>query len=107
MESSRKATPPSRIVIEATKNGGHVVEHHFDNTGRGESYRPSEKHAFGDHASMIAHVQRHTAGMAGLPEDDRAVGIQEGNEGGERRTGVGRPITRQAPNQRSYGAGVD
>jgi len=94
MEASRKATRPSRVTIETAKNGGHIVEHYFDNSGAGESYRQNERHVFSDHASMIAHVHKHTM-----------TDMHEGNVTAP--TGVGRPATAKAPGPRTFGAGVD
>lgn len=89
--NGRKPSHPSRITIEPTKNGGHIVEHHYDNSLAGESYRQPEKHAFGSHKAMMGHLRKHTS----LPA------------GGENPAGVGRRYTGKHPGPRTYGAGVD
>lgn len=45
-----------RVTIEAAKNGGHTVEHHFDHSDG--PYREPEQHVFGkgEHEKMLAHV---------------------------------------------------
>lgn len=91
--NGRKASHPSRITIERTHNGGHIVEHYYDNSMAGESYRQPEKHAFGNHAAMVAHVRKHTS----LPSSG----------GTATPAGVGRKMTGKAPGPRTYGAGVD
>ena len=61
----RKKALPNRISIEPVKGdehgrgGGHVVEHSFDNSGTGESYRLPEKHLFTSHKDMMAHLKDH------------------------------------------------
>lgn len=53
-----------RVSIEAAKNGGHTVEHHFEHTDG--PYREPEQHVFGkgEHEKMLAHV----ANALKLPE---------------------------------------
>ena len=58
MDGHRKAKPPSEISIKRAVNGGFIVRHSFDNYGAGESYMPSQEHAFSDHASALRHVQK-------------------------------------------------
>lgn len=60
--AGRQKASPSQLKIQPAKNGGFVVEHSFDNADRGESYRPSETHAFSSHKEMIAHVIKHAGG---------------------------------------------
>jgi hypothetical protein len=64
MVGSRRKPKVSRMSIETTENGGYVVEHHYDNSGSGESYMPSKKHAFGNHSAMMGHVDRTLGGIS-------------------------------------------
>lgn len=111
MESSRKKDTPSEVTIRHAKNGGYIVRHSFDNMGRGESYRPSEEHAFTSHQELMAHVHTHTAlgknegasEGAGTPNLKGKLAA----EGTHKPAGIGRAMTGKAPGPRSHGAGVD
>jgi len=110
----RKAARPARITIEPTQNGGHIVEHSFDNSGSGESYRMPEKHAFGNHAALMTHLRKHTAPAGANPEIETDPADKDKTPAGvghpmreKRPTGAGRAMTGKAPGPRTYGAGVD
>lgn len=105
----RKASRPARITIEATKNGGHIVEHSFDNSMSGESYRMPEKHAFSNHAALIAHVRKHTTPREGsLAEEKRDMTENTvTGKGASNPAGAGRKMTGKAPGPRTFGAGAD
>jgi hypothetical protein len=62
--SMRSDKTVRRISIESARNGGHIVEHHFNNSDG--PYREPEQHVFskGDHEKMLAHV----ANTLKLPE---------------------------------------
>jgi hypothetical protein len=84
------------VTIRKAKNGGFIVRHSYDNMGKGESYRPSEEHAFTSHADMMGHVAKHLGAAA--PPAER---------GGANPAGVGSKPTKQAPGPHSKGAGMD
>lgn len=96
MDSGRKGKAPSEVTIRRAKNGGHIVRHSFDNMGAGESYRPSEEHAFSDHKSMMAHVHKHTSGSDKAPD-----------AGETKPTGVAGKPKAAPPTKKTFGAGVD
>lgn len=78
-KAREKRTPKKlrRVSIEASKNGGHTVEHHFEHSGG--PYHEPETHVFGkgEHEKMLAHV----ANALKLPEPAAESG-GEGEDGG-------------------------
>lgn len=48
-----------RLEVKPAKNGGHVVEHHFDNSGSGVFYHRPDVHAFGSGPEVIHHLMDH------------------------------------------------
>ena len=132
--AGRKKEHPQRISIEQVQDGdtegrkgGHIVEHHFDNMGRGESYRPPEKHVFTSHSALMNHLHLATGGSASTaPEVDEVKkeptpkdakkdagasagkpGKSKGIEADEPSIEVGKKNAKPSPNVRTYGAGVD
>lgn len=53
-----KNKPLKAIHIERAANGGHIVEHRFDNSGGGP-YKDAEQHVFSTGKEMLAHVAKH------------------------------------------------
>jgi hypothetical protein len=119
MDSSRKAQAPNEVSIKkATK--GFIVRHSYDNASAGMSYRPSDEHGFTTHKEAMAHVHKTTKAWAG-DDDADDLGKDQGAEEGTGKTpavrkspdkeakptGVAGKAKAKAPNQRTYGAGVD
>lgn len=46
------------IRIRPAKNGGHMVEHHYQNQGMGPYHEP-DVYAFGDGPEVVAHLNDH------------------------------------------------
>lgn len=57
-EKALKNKPLKAIHIERAANGGHIVEHRFDNGGPGP-YKEPEQHVFSNGKEMVAHVAKH------------------------------------------------
>lgn len=101
--SGRKPTMPSEIRITPSFNGGFTVNHHYDNSGAGESYQPPKAHVFTSHAALMSHLKTATGGGRGTAEetgevDGAAPGGQQPSKGVH---GAG------APGPKSAGAGMD
>lgn len=95
MEAGRKGKVPESITIKRAANKGYIVRHGYNNFGAGESYRPDEEHAFGDHKGMMAHVHKHTSGDKAPDAGEKAP------------TGVAHKAKAAPPTARSKGAGLD
>jgi hypothetical protein len=110
MTGSRKKNKVSRMSIETTENGGYVVEHHYDNSGAGESYMPSKKHAFGNHAAMMQHVDKTLGGIANavgkpVPHNQPYHGQTMGKGWGGQKAAPSRAAGKRA--SMKHGRGVD
>ena len=121
----RKRRTPDEVHVKKAANGGFIVRHTFDNIGAGESYMPPKEHAFGSHREMMDHVFKHTGGKGersigkdegaeegtGEPKADgdepKATGAKTQTRGGQVSKADGQGKGGRAPNQRTYGAGVD
>ena len=88
--SGRKAATPSEITIKPSMNHGFIVQHRFDNSMSGPSYRSPEEHVFKDHKSMIVHITKHTGGGVETKADEKAEQTKT-----------------KAPGPKTKGAGVD
>jgi hypothetical protein len=60
----------SHLQVSQAENGGHIVEHHFDNSGPGEGYHEAEQHVFGkgEGGKVLAHIGKHM-GISGAAEE--------------------------------------
>ncbi len=67
------------IRIHKAENGGHTIEHHYDESGIG-AYHPPETHVFGpkDGDALLDHVKKH---MAVKCEGAKEEGKEEAKEG--------------------------
>jgi hypothetical protein len=72
--NGREKDPPSHISIEHGKNGGFIVEHRYDNSNTGPSYRNSEKYPFSTHDEMIGHIAKHTRAQSKAAKMDKPSG---------------------------------
>jgi hypothetical protein len=65
------------LVVKPTKNKGHVIEHHFDNSDSGVFIHRPEVHAFGEAPEAVAHLMKHM----GVKENEMIAHLQSGHEG--------------------------
>jgi hypothetical protein len=59
--SSSQGTPKKKldhIRVRQAKNGGHMVEHHYNNSGMGP-YQEPDVYAFGEGPEVVAHLNKH------------------------------------------------
>lgn len=56
-ENTKAPKEVKSLHLSRSANGGHIVEHHFDNSGPG-AYKEPESHTFGksEGKKMLAHV---------------------------------------------------
>lgn len=62
----------AEIAIKMAADGGHIVEHRFENNGM--TYHPPKQYVFGgdEQAEMNAHLAKH-AGLGAVPALDKAT----------------------------------
>ncbi|MDE2098388.1 MAG: hypothetical protein KGL39_14130 [Patescibacteria group bacterium] len=60
IENRKRKKVLKEITVSRAANGGHVVEHRFDNSGPG-AYIDPETHVFGkaDGKKVLAHIAQH------------------------------------------------
>lgn len=78
---SRKQPELDHLRIHEAENGGHIVEHHFDNRGSGP-YVEEEHYAFGEHDGKKpklpkGHVLQHIAKHLNIPHQVMAEEMHE------------------------------
>jgi len=74
--SDRKAAKKlDRITIKPAKNGGHSVEHHYQQNGMGAYHEP-DVYAFGSGPETIAHLNDHL----GVKENKKVGKLKGDNE---------------------------
>lgn len=78
---SKKKPELDHLRIHEAENGGHIVEHHFDNRGAGP-YVEEEHYAFGDHKGgkpklPDGHVLHHIAKHMNMPHEVMAEEMHE------------------------------
>ena len=75
-ESGRKRRKFDHTEIRDGKDGGHVVEHHFDNSGNPGSYKRPDSYPFSTGPEMIKHVMD----AHGVKEAEMAAHLNGDNE---------------------------
>ena len=75
-EDKKRAKVLAHIEIHQAENGGHIVRHHFDNSGPGYGYHEPEEHIFseGEGDKLVAHVKKHMKVRTGKDEEETEPG---------------------------------
>lgn len=62
VKEGKRAKVLAHIAVHHAENGGHIIRHHFDNSGPGYGYNDPEEYVFGaeEGEKAMAHVAQHT-----------------------------------------------